>query len=67
MASLGLIIPIYLAVGLLFGLAFIVRGAGVVEPASKDASIAVRLIILPASIALWPYLLMCWIKVGGTS
>ena len=53
----------YLAAGLLFALAFIGFGARRVDPAAADSGWGFRLIILPGTVALWPWLLRRWL--GG--
>jgi hypothetical protein len=52
----------YLACGLLFGSAFIIVGAGKVDPAARGTSVLFRLLILPGTVALWPLLAIQWIK-----
>ena len=55
---------LYLLVGLLFAPAFAFRGAGVVDPVAREGSLGFRLLLLPASAALWPWLLARWIASG---
>lgn len=52
---------IYCLAGLLFGVAFFLRGYAVLEPGARGASIVTRVLWTPASVALWPYLLKKWI------
>ncbi len=52
----------YLLIGFVFGIAFLWKGARVVDPLVKDTSWAFKLLILPGSIALWPILLTKWIR-----
>jgi len=52
----------YWAVGVVFGTAFILRGAARVDPAAKGAGWGFRLLILPGVAALWPLLLRRWLK-----
>ncbi len=51
---------LYVALGLLFGVAFVVRGAARIDPGARDAPLSFKLLILPASIALWPLLARRW-------
>ena len=44
----------YLVAGLLFGLWFVLRGVGRVDPVARDGSWGFRLLILPGVAALWP-------------
>lgn len=53
---------IYFAVGFLFAIPFVLAGAPRIDPGAKGASIAFRLLILPGSIALWPWLLARWVS-----
>lgn len=51
----------YLGVGIVFAVAFVTRGVGKVDAAAMGSSIAFRLLIFPASTALWPLMLRKWI------
>ena len=51
---------VYVALGALFGVAFVAVGAARIDPAAKGAPLAFRLLVLPGAIALWPYLLARW-------
>ena len=53
---------LYLSCGLLFGSAFITAGAGKVDAAARGTSALFRLLILPATVAFWPFLAARWIK-----
>ncbi len=52
----------YFALGLLFAIPFVLRGAGVVEPVAKEGTWGFRILILPGSATLWPYLLYRWVR-----
>ena len=56
----------YAAVGLLFGLAFVGIGVTRLDPAARGSSVAFRLLILPGSVALWPFLLWKWASATRT-
>jgi hypothetical protein len=58
-AILGLV-AVYAALGLVFAVAFVSLGVGRVDPAARDAPVGFRVIIVPASAALWPWLLVKW-------
>ncbi len=49
---------VYLAVGVLFGLAFVAIGANRIDPAAREGSWGFRVLIFPGSVALWP--LLAW-------
>ena len=59
------IVGIYLAIGALFAIAFVIRGCSVIDPTAKGAGIGFRILIFPACVALWPLLLTKWLKVGS--
>ena len=52
----------YCLIGLIVGVAFVVKGVKKVDPVSANSGLAFRLLILPGSIALWPVLLRKWIS-----
>ena len=52
------IILIYLAVGLVFGIYFFIRGAAQIDNLIKDSKWTVRLLLVPGAIGLWPILLL---------
>jgi hypothetical protein len=52
----------YLALGILFALAFVAVGIGRVDPVAKDSSVGFRLIIFPGVVAMWPWLLKRWVR-----
>ncbi len=58
-------LAVYAGIGVLFGLAFVTRGAAAIDHVAKGAGIGFRLLIFPASAALWPLLLVKWIKGGA--
>lgn len=65
MAAAGIILALagaYLCAGVVFGVGFVVRGAARVDAAAGDAGYIVRLLWFPAAVALWPVLLMKWMR-----
>lgn len=50
----------YLALGLAFALAFVVRGVAAIDPAARGMPLAARLLIVPGAAVLWPLLLWRW-------
>ena len=50
----------YVAIGLLFGLAFVWRGVNRIDPAAVDGGWGFRLLILPGAVIFWPYLGRRW-------
>lgn len=65
--ALATAVECYLAAGVVFALAFAWRGAGAVDPAAKNATLGFRLLILPGSAALWPWMLVKWRRASRSS
>ena len=51
---------VYAGVGLLFGVAFVTRGAARIDPQAVGGSWGFRLAILPGVVALWPLVARRW-------
>lgn len=60
-----LMVGIHLAAGVPIAIAFAFRGAASVDPAVRDSSPAFRLLLIPASIALWPVVAARWAQAGS--
>jgi len=56
------ILTVYVGIGALFGVAFAVRGAGVLDPVPKSSGWRFRAVLFPGSVALWPLLLKKWLS-----
>lgn len=52
----------YVVIGLLFAVPFLTRGVGGVDPHAERSGVAVRLILLPGTLAFWPLLLNRWAR-----
>jgi len=61
-AALFLIIGVYFILGLIFSAAFLTKGIGKVDASTHGASIGFKLLLLPGCTALWPVLLIKWLK-----
>ncbi|GGG23859.1 hypothetical protein GCM10011344_25810 [Dokdonia pacifica] len=61
------IILIYLAIGLVFGIYFFIRGAAQLDALIKDSKWTVRLLLVPGAIGLWPLLLSRLLKPSKTN
>jgi hypothetical protein len=55
-----LVLAAYALLGAAVAIAFVTVGVNRVDPAACAAPIAFRLLILPGSIALWPWVLALW-------
>ena len=58
---------IYLAIGVLAGVPFVLLGVGRIDPAAKAAPWSFRVLVRPGVIALWPLLMRRWIRAAGRS
>lgn len=58
------IVGLYLALGLVVALPFVIKGAQRVDPAAREGTWGFRVLIFPGAVALWPLLLKRWL--GGT-
>ena len=59
---LSLILLAYAGIGVVFGLVFVFVGLTRVDPVAQGASIGLRLLLWPGSAALWPLLLLRWLR-----
>lgn len=56
---------VYLAIGLLFCIPFVLKGVGKNDPAVKGSTIGFKLIIIPGVVMLWPVLIRRWMSNTG--
>lgn len=56
---------IYVAVGLAFGVFFVLHGVNRVDPAAAASPLVFRLVILPGCVGLWPIMLFIWVRSSG--
>lgn len=59
-------IGIYALVGVVTGLTFVTIGVTKVLPHPVPVTIGARILLLPAAVALWPYVLFRWRHRGRT-
>ena len=59
------VFTVYAALGLVFAVAFVAWGAAKLDAAARDSGIGFQLMILPGAAALWPALLVRWIRAGA--
>ena len=55
-------IATYLAIGLLVAVPFLIFGIGRIDPAAKAAPWTFRALVFPGVVAMWPLLLLRWLK-----
>lgn len=53
---------IYLSIGFLFAIVFIVKGAKVIDESVSESPKTFRLLLIPGALLLWPVLLIKWVK-----
>jgi hypothetical protein len=53
---------VYAAAGVLFAVAFVTSGVGRIDPVAVGAGIGFRVLILPGVAALWPVMLLIWVR-----
>ena len=60
----GLLVALgaYLAIGAGFAVVFATLGAQTIDPAGKGMPTLARMLILPGATALWPLLLVKWLR-----
>lgn len=61
-APILMLMKLWLAIGLLFGIAFVVRGINRVDSASASSKWGLRLILIPGCLVFWPRLLQLWVR-----
>ncbi len=52
-----IILAVYFGMGLLFGIYFVIKGAGRIDPLIQNSKFKVRLLLFPGAIATWPFLI----------
>ena len=62
------VIEVYLALGLLFSIPFVIKGVTVIDPdGAQGTKWTFRVIIIPGTIIFWPVLLKKWINTKRTN
>lgn len=56
----------YSSLGAAVAIAFVAVGVNCLDSAARGAPIAFRFLILPGSIALWPWVLALWLQARRT-
>lgn len=59
------VLLLYVVAGLVFGGYYVMAGAAKLDPAAKGSSLGFRLMLFPAAVALWPWLLKRLSQGGG--
>ncbi len=53
---------IYFFCGLMFAIAFVIKGINLIDEGAHGSGIGFRIIIIPGCIVFWPVLLRKWMK-----
>lgn len=56
------LVSLYLLAGVIVAVLYVWRGVTLVDPAARATTWPFRLIIIPGCAALWPFVLMQWIR-----
>jgi len=56
------VLTLYAAIGVAFGTLFVIAGVQRIDPVARNTGLGFRLIIFLGSAALWPALLIRWIR-----
>ena len=59
---IGTVLLSYICCGILFAIAFLSKGITKTDEAAHGSGLGFKIIILPGVIALWPVLLIKWLK-----
>ncbi len=59
------LVLLYALVGVIFGIAFVLRGVNRIDPVAPESTWGFRLVILPGVVALWPLLARRWLRGSG--
>jgi hypothetical protein len=64
-AGIVALFGLYFVAGFAFALAFATSGVKTVQPKATDSGWGFRALIVPGSLALWPYLAMRWLRAAN--
>jgi len=54
------LLGIYLLLGVVFSVPFLLRGAARIDPDAAEGSVGFKMLVLPGVVALWPLLIGPW-------
>lgn len=63
----AVVLAAYAGIGVVFAAAFVARGAARIDHGANDAPLGFRVLIFPASAALWPLLLLRMRRADGAA
>jgi hypothetical protein len=56
---------LYVLLGIVTAIVFVIFGVSQVLPHSATVTVGARILLLPGAAALWPYVLLRWLKSRG--
>ena len=59
-------LALYVLLGIVTAVAFVIFGVSQVLPHSATVTVGARILLLPGAAALWPYVLLRWLKSRDT-
>lgn len=57
-----ILLAVYLGCGLLFAIAFVIKGVDKTDDGAHGSTIGFRIIIIPGTTVFWPLLLKKWVN-----
>jgi hypothetical protein len=58
-------LAMYVLLGIVTAILFVIFGLSQVLPPSATVTVGARILLLPGAAALWPYVLLRWLKSRG--
>jgi hypothetical protein len=58
-------LALYVLLGIVTAIVFVIFGVSQVLPHSATVTVGARILLLPGAAALWPYVLLRWLKSRG--
>jgi hypothetical protein len=58
-------LALYVVLGIVTAVAFVIFGVSQVLPQGTSVTVGARILILPGAAAMWPYVLIRWLKSRG--
>ena len=61
-----MVVSVYLVLGLVFAVLFVLRGYKRIDALAATAPLRIRILWMPAAVALWPLLARTWMRSAGS-
>jgi Sec-independent protein secretion pathway component TatC len=56
------LLALYVGTGVVFAIPFVIAGVNRIDPVARESGWGFRVMILPGAVALWPILLLRWVR-----